>query len=532
MLKTQEDQKNLNYLGVKNAIEIWYPNKEQLIRESLEQGYAIKNPSGSISVNTGKFTGRSPKDKFIVKDEKTKDTIWWSDVNHPFDGDHFLALEKKMLTFLGGKKIYIRDAFAGADPEFQISLRVITQTPWANLFAYNLFLRPSEAELTNFNPEWTILCLPDFLADPKIDHTRAENFTILDFTRKKILIGGSAYTGEIKKSIFTVLNYILPQEKKVLSMHCSANQDAKGETAIFFGLSGTGKTTLSSDLTRFLIGDDEHGWSDKGIFNFEGGCYAKTINLSEEKEPQIYHAIRYGALLENIGNFYPDGSPDYTSQKITENTRASYPIDHIENAIIPSLGSHPKHIFFLSCDAFGILPPISKLTIPQAMYYFLSGYTAKVAGTEAGINEPVATFSACFGRVFLPLHPSKYAHLLGEKLAKHPTEIWLINTGWSGGAYGVGERLSLPYTRALVHGALHGKLEEVEWEELPVFGLKMPKTCPEVPASILDPRKTWKDQALYLAKMQNLAQLFLTNFEQYRQESSEEICQAGPKLLK
>ncbi|HRP53749.1 MAG TPA: phosphoenolpyruvate carboxykinase (ATP), partial [Fluviicola sp.] len=400
----------------------------------------------------------------------------------------------------------------------------------SNMFAYNMFLRPTDAEIENFEAEWNIVCAPNFKADPAIDGTREANFAILNFTRKMIIIGGTAYTGEIKKGIFSVLNYVLPHEKNVLSMHCSANVGEAGDTAVFFGLSGTGKTTLSSDPNRRLIGDDEHGWSDNAVFNFEGGCYAKTIDLSQEKEPQIYDAIKFGAILENIGFIDGTSTPDYTDNSITENTRVSYPLYHIDNIMNPSKGGVPKNIFFLTADAFGVLPPISRLTKEQAMYHFMSGYTAKVAGTEVGITEPTTTFSACFGKAFLPLHPAKYAELLGKKLEGTDIKVWLINTGWSGGSYGVGSRMKLSYTRARITAALTGKLDQVSYEKLPIFDLEFPTSCPEVPSEILNPRSTWADKADYDKKAAHLAEQFVKNFEQFAAETSSAILAAAPKV--
>lgn len=400
-----------------------------------------------------------------------------------------------------------------------------------NHFSNNMFLRPTDAELENFTPDWHIVCLPGFYADAEIDGTRQHNFAAIDFTKKMIIIGGTGYTGEIKKGIFSVLNYILPHEKNVLSMHCSANIGEDGDTAIFFGLSGTGKTTLSSDPNRRLIGDDEHGWADNTVFNFEGGCYAKTIDLSQEKEPQIYDAIKFGAILENIGFVDGTSTPDYTDSSITENTRVSYPLEHIDNTVTPSVGSTPKNIFFLTCDAFGVLPPISRLTKEQAMYHFMSGYTAKVAGTEVGITEPTTTFSACFGAAFLPLHPAKYAELLGKKLDGTDIKVWLVNTGWTGGSYGVGSRMKLGYTRAMITAALTGKLHNVAFEKLPIFELEFPSSCEGVPAEILNPRQTWSDKVAYDDKANKLAAQFVKNFEKYEAQTSDAIKNAAPKVL-
>jgi len=438
----------------------WNLSPAELVEETLDRGEGVLTDNGALAIDTGEFTGRSPKDKFIVLDDVTKDVIWWGDVNIKFDAAKFETLYNRMTAYLTGKEVYVRDAFACADPRYRLNIRVVTEFPWSNLFANNLFLRPTADEIRDFAPEWHIVCAPGFMANPEIDGTRQHNFAVLNMTKKMIIIGGTGYTGEIKKGIFTLLNYILPHEKNVLSMHCSANQGKDGDTAIFFGLSGTGKTTLSADPERMLIGDDEHGWADDSVFNFEGGCYAKCIDLTKEKEPQIWDAIKFGALVENIDFIDGTRTVDYTSTSKTENTRVAYPINHINNALEPSIGKAPKNIFFLTADAFGVLPPISKLTVEQAMYHFISGYTAKVAGTEVGITEPQTTFSACFGKAFLPLHPGKYAELLGKKLKSNPdVNVWLVNTGWTGGAYGVGSRIKLSYTRALITSALEGKLD-------------------------------------------------------------------------
>ena len=518
-------------LGLKNvSAAYWNLNPSELVEETIILGQGVLSDCGALAIDTGEFTGRSPKDKFIVLDEKTKDSVWWSDVNIKFDSAKFDILYNRVTAYLSGKDIYVRDSFACADPQYRLNLRVVTEYPWSNLFANNLFLRPTKEEILDFQPDWTIICAPGFMSDPAIDGTRQHNFAILNMTRKIILIGGTGYTGEIKKGIFSLLNYILPHEKGVLSMHCSANVGKDGDTAIFFGLSGTGKTTLSADPNRGLIGDDEHGWSESGIFNFEGGCYAKCVDLSKEKEPEIFEAIKFGALLENI-NFYDGGTTvDYCNISKTENTRVAYPINHISNAVEPSVGGTPKNIFFLTCDAYGVLPPISKLTPAQAMYHFISGYTAKVAGTEMGVTEPTLTFSACFGKVFLPLHPTKYAELLGEKLKKNKVNVWLVNTGWSGGAYGEGKRMKLGFTRSMITAALNGSLEKVKFETLPIFNLAVPTSCPEVPAEILNPRNTWKDKNAYDAKAMQLANSFIKNFEQYANAANAEILAAAPKV--
>ncbi|MBI3511474.1 MAG: phosphoenolpyruvate carboxykinase (ATP) [Bacteroidetes bacterium] len=522
---------SLPALGITNAKTIyWNQTPQQLVDATLNAKQGSLCDTGAIAVDTGEFTGRSPKDKFCVADAITENSVWWGDINIKFTPEKFDALHKRVTDYLAEKEIWVRDSYACADPEYRLNIRVITEYAWSNLFANNLFLRPAENEIENFKPDWHIICAPGFKADPKIDGTRQHNFAILNLTKKIILIGGTGYTGEIKKGIFTLLNYILPHEKGVLSMHCSANEGVNGDTAIFFGLSGTGKTTLSADPKRKLIGDDEHGWSEKTVFNFEGGCYAKCIDLSKEKEPEIWDAIKTGALLENIEFLPGTNTVDFSSTKKTENTRVAYPIHHIANAKEPSIGSAPKNIFFLTADAFGVLPPISKLNTAQAMYNFISGYTAKVAGTEMGITEPQTTFSACFGKAFLPLHPGKYAELLGKKLKANPDiNVWLVNTGWTGGAYGVGSRIKLSYTRALITAALEGKLANTEFQSLPVFNLSYPKSCPNVPTEILNPRDTWKDKAAYDATANKLAAQFVKNFEQYASGVSKEILDAAPK---
>jgi phosphoenolpyruvate carboxykinase (ATP) len=482
-----------------------------------------------LNIPTGKFTGRSPEDRFIVRDAHTEDLVWWGKVNIPFEADAYRALKARVLDYLNGKNLYVRDAFAGAEPSVQISLRVINEFPEHNLFCYNMFLRPTATELEHVNPEWTILHAPGFEADPQRDGTRQGNFAILSFDDKTILIGGTGYTGEMKKGIFSALNFLLPTQHHALPMHCSANLGNDGATALFFGLSGTGKTTLSADPNRQLIGDDEHGWTPDGrIFNFEGGCYAKVIDLTEEKEPDIFRAIRPGALLENVV-LDAAGVPDYTSKKITENTRVSYPIDFIDNIVLPSQGPAPKHIFFLTADAYGILPPLSKLTRAQAAYHFMSGYTAKVAGTEAGVTEPKAAFSACFGAPFMPLHPSAYAEMLMRKLEGTDIQVWLVNTGWTGGAYGTGHRISLKNTRRLIQAAMSGELDNAPTATDARFGLARIAACPDVPTDILDPRETWSDKAAYDAGAERLAGLFRDNFAKFEAGTTDEIKAAGPR---
>lgn len=518
-------------LGLANvAAAYWNLTPAELVEEAITRGEGTLVDSGALAADTGEFTGRSPKDRFIVCDETTENSVWWGDVNIKFDPAKFDLLYNRVCAYLSGKEVFVRDSYACADPQYRMNIRVVTEQAYHNIFANNLFLRPSKEEILNFNPEWTIINAPGFKADPKIDGTRQHNFAILNFTKKIILIGGTGYTGEIKKGIFGVLNYVLPHDKNVLSMHCSANIGKDGDTAIFFGLSGTGKTTLSADPNRGLIGDDEHGWAENSVFNLEGGCYAKCVDLTKEKEPQIWDAIKFGALLENIVCHEGTSTVDFSNISKTENTRVAYPINHINNAVEPSIAGIPKNIFFLTCDAYGVLPPISKLDAGQAMYHFISGYTAKVAGTEAGVTEPQTTFSACFGKVFLPLHPTKYAEMLGKKMKDNKVNVWLVNTGWTGGSYGVGSRMKLSYTRAMITAALNGELDKVAYESHPVFGLQMPTTCPEVPSEILNPRNTWADKNAYDAKSNDLAAKFVKNFEQYADGASEEILAAAPKV--
>lgn len=518
--------------SIKNHAQTVFENltTDELVNKALERNEGRITSQGALAADTGEFTGRSPKDKFLVNDALTADSAWWGAVNQPFEESKFDALLNKVMNHMEGKEIFVRHAFACADPKNRLNIQVVTESAYQNLFAKHLFLRPSAEEIATQPTEWIIVASPSFHADPAVDGTRQHNFTMVSVSRKIILIGGSGYTGEIKKGIFSVLNYILPHERNVLSMHCSANIGVNGDTALFFGLSGTGKTTLSADPNRKLIGDDEHGWSDTGVFNFEGGCYAKCVNLTEEKEPQIWHAIKHGALVENVRFFEDSDVVNYDDISVTENTRVAYPIDYIENIAVPSVGDAPKNIFFLTADAFGVLPPISKLNPGQAMYQFISGYTAKVAGTEAGVTEPQATFSSCFGQVFLPLHPTVYAKMLGEKLSANPDiNVWLVNTGWSGGGYGVGSRMKLSYTRAMITAALEGKLTG-EFTAHPVFGMMMPNACEGVPAELLHPRNTWADKEAYDKQCEKLAHLFNDNFKKFEDGASEEIKQAAPKV--
>jgi len=520
----------LKGIGIKNESVNYQLTPDELIEQTLLRGEGVLNNTGALCINTGTFTGRSPKDKYIVKDETTENTVDWGGFNNPISEEYFLKLKNKLSTYLSYKEtIWVRDAYACADKNHKLNIRVINDDPWSNLFCYNMFLRPSEEELIDFVPDWHILQAPDFSADPATDGTKQNNFAIVSFTHKIILIGGTGYTGEMKKGIFTILNYILPHEKNILSMHCSANIGNEGDVAVFFGLSGTGKTTLSADPHRKLIGDDEHGWTDNSVFNFEGGCYAKCIDLSEEKEPEIFHAIRHGALVENIVCKEGTSTIDFSNDSITENTRVSYPLNFINNAAKPSIGGLPKNIFFLTCDAYGVLPPISKLSPEQAMYQFISGYTAKVAGTEAGVTEPKATFSACFGAPFLPLHPGFYAELLGKKIRENKVNVWMVNTGWSGGGYGVGKRMKLSYTRAMITAALNGDLDGLVYHANPVFGMQVPTTCPDVPAEILDARNTWADKTAYDTVAKDLATQFVNNFKKYAGGVSAEIIAAAPK---
>lgn len=522
---------NILKSGLSENANIYYQQTpKQLTEQTLERGQGKLNDTGALCINTGEFTGRSPLDKFIVKDEITENTVDWGKANIAIEEKYFLQLRTKLLDSLAQRdELWVRDCYACADEKYRMNIRVINEKPWSSLFAYNMFLRPTEDELDTFEPEWHIIQSPSFKADPAVDGTRQHNFAIVSFKHKTILIGGTGYTGEMKKGIFSVLNYILPKEKGVLAMHCSANIGKEGDVAVFFGLSGTGKTTLSADPNRKLIGDDEHGWTETGVFNFEGGCYAKTIDLTEEKEPQIYNAIRPGALVENVGFEKGSNVIDFCDSSITENTRVSYPLDFISNAVEPSVGGQPKNIFFLTCDANGVLPPISKLNAGQAMYQFISGYTAKVAGTEAGITEPKLTFSACFGAPFMPLHPGEYAEMLGKKMTENNVNVWLVNTGWSGGAYGEGERIKLKYTRAMITAALNGDLNKVDYETHPIFGVAMPKTCPNIPNEILNPRNTWDNELAYDAKAKDLAAKFNENFKKFEDGVTDEIKAAAPK---
>jgi phosphoenolpyruvate carboxykinase (ATP) len=501
---------------------------KSLVDIILDKNEGILTSNGSLSVRTGKYTGRSPDDRYIVDDSQTHTNVDWGKVNHPFPVDKFDILYEKMKKHINGKEIFVFDGFVGADPENRLPIRIINDHAWQNLFVRQLFIRPSATELESHKPEFTLLALNDFKAIPEVDGTRSDAFIILNFTKKIVLIGATCYAGEIKKAMFSVMNYTLPP-KGVFPMHCSANVGKSNDTALFFGLSGTGKTTLSTDPNRMLIGDDEHGWSDKGIFNFEGGCYAKCINLNKEAEPQIWDAIKFGSVLENVVIDKKTLAPDFNDGSLTENTRAAYPLDYIPGAIIPSRGGNPKVIVFLTADAFGVMPPIARLTKEGAMYHFMSGYTSKLAGTERGITEPKATFSECFGGPFMSRHASVYAKMLGDKITKHNTKVYLINTGWSGGPYGIGKRMNIKHTRMMVTAALTGVLDIVKYRHDEVFNLDVPETCPDVPSEVLNPRNTWTEKDGYDLSARKLALMFVENFKKFG-NTAKEIRDAGPQI--
>ena len=497
-------------------------DRPELYMEAVRRQEGALAVDGPLVVDTGKYTGRSPKDRFIVRESSCAEEVAWGATNLPFEEADFDALLARLQTYLRGRDVFVQDCFAGANPEFRIPLRVITELAWHSLFARNMFI-PAEPRrrLAAFDPEWHVVYAPGCAADPAADGTRSEAFIVLHFGRKLILIGGTSYGGEMKKAIFSVLNFVLPRAG-VLSMHCSANMSAKGETALFFGLSGTGKTTLSASSDRILVGDDEHGWSDHGVFNFEGGCYAKVIRLSAEAEPEIFSTTqRFGTVLENVVMDPESHRVDLDDESITENTRASYPIDFIPHASADGCGGHPNCLIMLTCDAFGVLPPVARLTPDQAMYHFIAGYTAKVAGTERGVAEPTATFSPCFGGPFMVLPPIRYARQLGAKVRQHNTSCWLVNTGWSGGPYGEGERISIRHTRAIIRAILGGELAGAQFEPDPLFKVDVPTTCPEVPDEILRPRATWRDGAAYDRKAADLVGLFNEHFAVYQADAPE-----------
>src|SRR5579864_2236620 len=533
-VKTSLREESIRDLGLENLGHVyWDAPTSALYEEAIRRYEAALSHLGPLVVRTGQHTGRLPHDKFFVREASSEKNICWGKINRPIDAAKFDALKSRLCAYLQGKDIFIQNCYAGADEQYRIPIRIISERASAALFARTMFIRELDLEkLAQHVPEFTVLHAPSFHADPAIDGTHSEAFVLLHFGKKLILIGGTAYAGEIKKSIFTVMNYLLPQ-KGVMAMHCSANYGAdENDVAIFFGLSGTGKTTLSADPDRTLIGDDEHGWSDNGAFNFEGGCYAKVIRLSPAGEPEIYETTRrFGTILENVTMDMRTRHVDLDDAALTENTRAAYPITHIPNMTRTGKAGHPRHIIMLTCDAFGVLPPVARLTPAQAMYHFLAGYTAKVAGTEAGIKEPQATFSPCFGAPFMALPPTTYAKLLGDKLARHNVDVWLINTGWSGGSYGQGQRIKLASTRAMVKAVLSGALKNVATKPDPIFGIAVPMSCPGVPGEILDARNTWKDKAAYDHKAVELAVLFEKNFEENASDASAEIKKAGPKQL-
>jgi phosphoenolpyruvate carboxykinase (ATP) len=521
-----------SYLGLKNLGSVFYNlTSPALCEEAVRRREGWLAHMGPLVVRTGQYTGRSADDKFIVREPSCEDKIWWGKYNRPIELRHFQQLLIRLQAYLQGRDVFVQDCYAGADPDYRLKLRIVTESAWHSLFARNMFIVELDSKaLENFEPDFRILHCPNFQAIPEVDQTNSEAFILVNFGQRVAIIGGTSYGGEIKKTIFTVMNYLLPQ-RRVLSMHCSANQGPDGDTAILFGLSGTGKTTLSAEADRALIGDDEHGWSERGIFNFEGGCYAKVIRLSPEAEPEIYETTRrFGTILENVAMDGDTRRLDLNNDSLTENTRAAYPIQHLPNIVPDGMGAHPKNIFMLTADAFGVLPPIARLTSAQAMYHFLSGYTAKVAGTERGVTEPRATFSPLFGAPFMALHPTVYAELLGDRVAEHGSSCWLVNTGWTGGSYGVGERIKIAYSRAVVRAALSGALRDGPFATDPVFGFEVPQRCPGVPDQVLQPRNTWSDSAAYDAMARKLAGLFTENFREYEDRASEEVRAAGPKV--
>jgi phosphoenolpyruvate carboxykinase (ATP) len=522
---------DLAYLGIAGADPVHHNlSTAVLFEKAIERGEGQVAEDGPFVVRTGQYTGRSVRDKFLVSEPSSQDHIWWGPVNREFAADDFENLKRRLFSYLDGKEVFVQDVYAGADPRYRLPVRIITEKAWQSMFTRIMFGREFEGGLpATFEPEFTIVGVPGFEAVPERDKTLSEAFILGHYGERLVIIGGTHYAGEIKKSVFTALNYLLPQQG-VLSMHCSANAGPQGDTAIFFGLSGTGKTTLSAEAGRSLIGDDEHGWTDLGIFNLEGGCYAKVIDLNPLAEPEIYQTTRrFGTILENVVMDETTRRLDLGDASLTENTRGAYPVAFLPNVVDNGLGAHPANIVMLTADAFGILPPIARLSPAQAMYHFISGYTARVAGTERGVTEPQPTFSACFGAPFMPLHPAVYAELLGDRLRKHGSQVWLINTGWSGGPYGVGQRMSIAYSRAVIRAALSGDLDRVEYRVDPVFGFEVPTGCPGVPAEILDPKGTWFDPAAYDSGALELARRFAANFEQFASRASAEIAAAGPR---
>jgi phosphoenolpyruvate carboxykinase (ATP) len=520
----------LDAVGLKNFKAKWNLGVAALYEEALRRGEGLLSKDGAFVCSTGKYTGRSPNDKFVVKEASSEKNVDWGKVNKPFDPAKFSALHARMMAHAADKDLFVLDAYAGADPAFRLPVRIVTELAWHNMFVRNMFIPENDpARQLAHEPQFTVIDIPSFKADPAIDGTASETFIILSFDRKMVLVGGTEYAGEMKKSIFTVMNYLLPL-KDTMPMHCSANIGEAGDTALFFGLSGTGKTTLSSDPHRGLIGDDEHGWSTHGVFNFEGGCYAKTIRLSAEAEPQIYATTkRFGTVLENVAMDAATRTVDFDDASKTENTRCSYPLTYIDNAVPNGQGGHPKNVVMLTADAFGVLPPISRLSPDAAQYHFLSGYTAKVAGTERGIKEPQPNFSTCFGAPFMVWDPNVYAKLLGDRIAGHKARVWLVNTGWTGGPYGVGSRMKIAYTRAMITAALSGALDNVGYQTDPIFNLDVPASCPGVPAEVLNPKNTWKDAAAYDEQAKKLARMFIENFKRFEATASKAVIAAGPR---
>jgi phosphoenolpyruvate carboxykinase (ATP) len=527
-----QQSSGLELHGIGNVARVyWNLSVPALYEEAVRRREALISAEGPLVCRTGQHTGRSPNDKFIVEEPSSADRVWWSKVNRPIDGRYFDALHQRMLNYVEGRELFVQDCHAGADPRYRLAVRIITDQAWHSLFARHMFIQiPGATEVPAHSPEFTVIDMPGLHAESPHHGTNSEVFILLNFARRLVLIGGTSYAGEIKKSIFTVMNYLLPL-RNVLSMHCSANVGREGDVALFFGLSGTGKTTLSSDPERNLIGDDEHGWSEDGVFNIEGGCYAKMIRLSAEAEPQIYATTkRFGTVLENVKMDAATRILDLDDDTLTENTRGAYPLEFIENSVPSGQAGHPRNIVMLTADAFGVLPPIARLSPAGAMYHFLSGYTAKVAGTEKGVTEPKATFSTCFGAPFMVLHPTVYAKFLGEKIARHSVRVWLVNTGWTGGAYGVGSRMRIAHTRAMIRAALSGALDQVAYDRDPIFHVEMPKTCPGVPPEVLTPRNTWKDQTLYDAQARKLAHMFVDNFKMFEADASPDVKAAGPRV--
>ncbi len=530
MIKKVKLMDELSAIGIKNTREVFYNyGTPALYEQVVRRREGLIAHLGPLVVRTGYHTGRSPNDKFIVREPESEKNIWWGKVNKGMSVECADRLYFKMMAYIQGKDLYVQDCYVSADPKHKVGIRVVTENAWHTLFARNMFRRYlNEEELSKHNTDFTIIHMPNFHADREVDCTNSEVFILLNFAKRIVLIGGSSYAGEIKKSVFTIVNYLMPM-KGVMSMHCSANVGESGDVALFFGLSGTGKTTLSADPKRKLIGDDEHGWSDDGVFNYEGGCYAKVIKLSPEAEPEIYECTRkFGTVLENVQIDAKTRRLDLDDDTFTENTRAAYPLTHLSNIVEEGRGGHPKNIIMLTADAFGVLPPISKLTAEQAMYHFISGYTAKVAGTEKGVTEPKATFSTCFGAPFMALHPNVYAKLLGEKIKEHNVQCWLVNTGWTGGPYGVGSRMKIKFTRAMLTAALEGKLDSVKYNKDPFFNLLIPESCPDVPSEVLNPKNTWQDKEDYDKQAKKLANMFIENFKDYEDAASEEIKNAGP----